>query len=313
MNLADGISIQRPPNDAAPVQRVRSTLLETWPAGTFVENLVARPDGKLLVAVHSTQRLEIVDPAAQGAPRATFAEFPGPIAGPAYVDQDLFVNVSAPGQPPGQIFRVDPAGKVEPWVEVPDALFLNGATPFVGRSLLVGDAIRGRLIRIDVLARTQTVWFEHDVLKKVTAEPWLPGVNGIKTFGRHVYFSNTDAAHIGRVAIEPDGRAGTWELVARKITCDDFAFDLEGNLYATTHVHNSVTRISPRGDRVVLAGADEGLAGSTAAAFGRTAADARSLYVTTTGGILAPYEGVVRTAKLIRLDVGAVGYPVAPL
>ena len=313
MNLADGVAIQRPPHDEAPVQKVAVTLLAEWPAGTFVENLVARADGKLLVAVHSENRLELIDPMRPSAAHDVFAELPGPIAGPAYVDDDLFVNVSAPGQPPGHIFRVDAAGKVEPWVELLDALFLNGSTPFVGRSLLVGDAVRGRLIRVDVERRTQSVWFEDAVLKKVTAEPWLPGVNGIKVFGRHVYFSNTDAAHIGRVAIEADGRAGSVEIVAKSFTCDDFAFDADGSLYGTTHVHNSVTRLSPSGERVVLAGAEEGLAGSTAVAFGRSGADARSLYVTTTGGILAPYEGVVRTAKLLRLDVGAAGHPIVHL
>jgi hypothetical protein len=147
MNLADGIAIKRPPHDDAPARKVPTTLLAEWPAGTFVENLVVRRDGKLLVAVHSTNRLELVDASKQGAPRVTFAELPGPIAGPAYVDEDLFVNVSTPGQPPGHIFRVDASGKVEPWVEIPDALFLNGSTPFVGRSLIVGDAVRGRLIR----------------------------------------------------------------------------------------------------------------------------------------------------------------------
>ena len=313
MNLADGIAIKRPPHDAAPVHEVPSTLLAEWPAGTFVENLVVRADGKLLVAVHSTNQIELIDPTRSSAARDVFAELPGPIAGPAYVGDDLFVNVSAPGQPPGHVFRVAASGEVEPWVEIPDALFLNGSTPFVGRSLLVGDAVRGRLIRVDVERRTQSVWLEDAALKKVTNEPWLPGVNGIKVFGRHVYFSNTDAAHIGRIAIEADGRAGSVEIVAKAFTCDDFAFDVEGNLYATTHVHNSVTRLSPSGERVVLAGAKEGLAGSTAVAFGRGAADARSLYVTTTGGILAPYEGVVRTAKLLRLDVDAAGHPIAHL
>ena len=312
MNLAGGIAIERPPHEAAPVRKVPVTLLAEWPEGTFVENIVARPDGKLLVAVHSTSRLELVDPARPGA-REVFAELPGPIAGPAYVDDDLFVNVSAPGQPPGHIFRIDAAGKVEPWVDIPDALFLNGATPFVGRSLLVGDAVRGRILRVDVEHRTHAVWLEDVALTKVTAEPWLPGVNGIKIFGGYVYFSNTDAAQIGRISFDRESRAGAVEIVAKNFTCDDFAFDTDGNLYATTHVHNSVTRLSPGGERLVLAGAEEGLAGSTAVAFGRASADARALYVTTTGGILAPYEGVVRTAKLLRLDVGAVGHPITRL
>jgi len=43
-------------------------------------------------------------------------------------------------------------------------------------------------------------------------------------------------------------------------------------------------------------------------AFGRALGDATALYVTTTGGLLAPYQGVVQEAKLLRLDVGEKGW-----
>ena len=302
--LVQGIPIERPANDAAPLHKVPTHLIATWPIGTFVENLVTRADGALLVAVHSTCQIEVITPA--GA-RSVLATLPGPIAGPVLLGDALFVNVSAPGQPPGFIFQVYPDGRSESWVEIPDALFLNGATAFLDRSLLVGDAVRGCIYLVDTVARTQRVWFEDAALKKVTAEPWLPGVNGIKRHGRYIYFSNTDAACIGRIPFNEAGQPGAVEIVAERFTCDDFAFDVSGNLYATTHVHNTVTRLSPDGARAVLAGAEEGLAGSTAIAFGRSPADRRSLYVTTTGGILAPHQGRVREAKLLRLDVEAEG------
>lgn len=61
----------------------------------------------------------------------------------------------------------------------------------------------------------------------------------------------------------------------------------------------------------MLAGLDEGMHGSTSAAFGRTEADRRSLYVTTTGGIIGPIDGRVREAKLVCLDIGVEGAPPA--
>ena len=51
------------------------------------------------------------------------------------------------------------------------------------------------------------------------------------------------------------------------------------------------------------------MAGSTACVFG-TGDDAGSLYVTTTGGVIMPFEGVPQEAKLGRLDVGTTGRPV---
>ncbi len=44
-------------------------------------------------------------------------------------------------------------------------------------------------------------------------------------------------------------------------------------------------------------------AGSTACAFGRAAGDAGALYVTTNGGMTAPWRGVVQEAKLLRLEM----------
>ena len=49
--------------------------------------------------------------------------------------------------------------------------------------------------------------------------------------------------------------------------------------------------------------------GATACAFGRAPGDEHALYVTTDGGFIVPHEGVVQDAKLVRLDVSDVGYP----
>jgi hypothetical protein len=42
---------------------------------------------------------------------------------------------------------------------------------------------------------------------------------------------------------------------------------------------------------------------------GRAPGDENVLYVTTDGGLVAPYEGTVQEAKLLRLEVGEVGWP----
>jgi hypothetical protein len=70
-----------------------------------------------------------------------------------------------------------------------------------------------------------------------------------------------------------------------------------------------VDRLDRDGRRVTLAGPEQGLAGSTAAAFGRQGAERTALFVTTTGGIVLPTEGKLETAKLLRLDIGSPGLP----
>ena len=140
-----------------------------------------------------------------------------------------------------------------------------------------------------------------------------PGVNGLKVFGGHLYASNSDRAHIVRVPLSADGLrpVGRPEPFVEGLMADDFAFDQRGNLYLATHPLNSVVRIAPDGrDIAVLGTAEQGLAGSTAVAFGRGPADRDAIYVTTNGGMFLPPPTGAVPAELVRLRVGAEGAPV---
>jgi hypothetical protein len=304
MNLAEGISVERPDHDAAATQRVPARIVTSWPAGTFVENLLARDDGSIVVSVHSEGRLELVTPDGE---RKTWKQFDAGTTGLSMVGNDLFVSVGHPGRNNWAIHRVERDGRSEKLVDVPEALFLNGSTPFRGTSIMVVDSILGRAIEVDTRAAGYTTWLDHDLLRKITAEPMMPGVNGVKTYSKHVYFSCTERALLLRASVSADGGAGSLEVVAERFVGDDFAFDVHGDLYVATHVHNQVQKLATDGKRTVVAGIEEWMNGSTAISFGRRAPDERAIYVTTTGGILAPVEGRLQEAKLVRLDVGVEG------
>ena len=83
-----------------------------------------------------------------------------------------------------------------------------------------------------------------------------------------------------------------------------------GALYITNHIHNTLIRLKQSGERLAIAGPAQGMAGSTACIFGISDNDRTTLYVTTTGGIAMPLDGVVQEAKLVRLDVGIAGRPI---
>jgi hypothetical protein len=51
-----------PPHDAAPLEPVPHRVVAEWPAGTFVENLVTRPNGDVIVTILSEGRLDRVSP-----------------------------------------------------------------------------------------------------------------------------------------------------------------------------------------------------------------------------------------------------------
>jgi sugar lactone lactonase YvrE len=109
--------------------------------------------------------------------------------------------------------------------------------------------------------------------------------------------------------LQPDGHPGPIETAATHVLADDFAFGASGSLYIATHPEQTVFRLDAAGNRTTVAGPKQGAVGTTACAFGRAPGDENGLYVTTDGGLVAPYEGAVQEAKLLRLEVGEVGWP----
>jgi sugar lactone lactonase YvrE len=296
-----------PGHDAGDFAPVPSRIVTTWPAGHFAENLAVTSEGLVYVSLHSHQRIDIIDPATGHT--KPFATLPTPVAGLA-LDRNgtLWVTGGVLGQTPGRIWRVDAGGAVQDWLEIPDAVFLNGATPHPdGRHILVAESVTGRLLSIDIVSPGVSTWLEDERLKP-TSEG-IPGANGVKFFGGHIHVSVTGSDSLYRAPLAADGSCGKLAEWATHLRADDFAFDVNGGAYIATHPAHSVLRLAPDGTRTTLAGPAQGAVGSTAAAFGRAAGDMQALYVTTTGGLWSPYEGQVQPAKLLRLELAVAGHP----
>lgn len=290
--LPPGLGRHEPP----PFEPVSSTLVTTWPVGTFVENLVPLPTGELLVSVLSQSQLEVVSP--DGA-RRVLARTPVPPAGILAAEDACFVVAGEPGKGPYHVLRVGLDGQLTEWVAVPDARFLNGfalVDPGVGYAV---DSMLGQVVRIDLRRPGHEVVLAHELLTKSTPAPEIPGVNGIKRRDDELILTNTERALVLRAPLGADGPTGEVEVVAENLRGDDLAIGANGDVYLTTHIHNSVVRLGRDGGRVAVAGPEQGMAGSTACVFGATG----GLYVTTTGGVVMPLHGVTQPAKLVRLDI----------
>jgi sugar lactone lactonase YvrE len=193
-------------------------------------------------------------------------------------------------------------------LDVPDSLFLNGFTPARPGFGYCVDSLLGAVFEIDLARATSRLVLRHELLGKISAEPMLPGVNGVKIGDDALWLTNTDRALVLRAGLNGDGPDGRVEIAAGHLRGDDLALDDAGNLYVTTHIHNTLVRLDPDGRRVALAGPDQGMHGSTACAFG-VGVDDHAVFVTTTGGIVMPVDDTPREAKLVRLDVGRPGRP----
>jgi len=280
----------------------------SWPVGTFAENLAVAADGRVFVSLHSENRIDVYDPATHAV--SAFAHVPAPVAGLAFdASGALWATGGVLGQAPGLVWRIDAQGLAQEWATIPDALFLNGATPHPnGRSLLICESVTGRVIEVDQTAHGQWRTWLHDPQLAPTGQG-TPGANGIKVFGSRALISVTDRNLLLACAFADAGEAGALTVAAAHLRADDFAFDAEGRAYIATHPANTILRLAPDGARQTLVGPDEGAVGATAVAFGRAAADAKSLYFTTTGGAWSPYRGQVQPAKLVRCEVGVSGHP----
>ena len=292
-----------------PLVPVPHRIVATWPVGTFIENVAVLADGDFCLAVHNKRQLLRVK--RDGSSRV-WMETPASPAGFVAFGRGVVFVAGEPGAGPHHVYELTGAGELHRRLEVPDTLFLNGFTP-AGRSLAYTvDSIRGTIIEIDTDRWASRVVLTDERLGKCSDEPMLPGANGVKATEGGLYVTNTDRALALRVGLSESGTVTDVTVLADALRGDDLALDATGDLFVTNHIHNTLIRVSADGtSRVAIAGPEQGMAGSTACAFHPD--DPGALYVTTTGGVIMPLNGVPQDAKLVRLEVGTIGRPLPSL
>lgn len=299
-----------PGHDGGRWAPVTCEVVASWAQGHFAENVAVGSDGVIYVSLHSHHRIDRYNPRTRLLDE--FAHLAAPAAGLAFDREDaLWVTGGTVGQTPGFVWRIGRDERPELWVEIPDAVFMNGCTPHPdGKTLLVCESVTGRILAIDQRRKHWKVWLEDGRLRPKSTQ--MPGANGIKLYQSWIWISVTDHDRILRSEIAAGGSAGPIEIVAEGLRADDFAFGESGTAYIATHAAQTVLRLTADGTRETIAGPSEGAVGSTACAFGRRSEDRTSLYVTTTGGMWSPYQGHVQDAKLLRLNVGESGQALLP-
>src|SRR5262249_43763244 len=174
---------------------------------------------------------------------------------------------------------------------------------------------------------TARVWLQHDSLAYVPGSADVlgmvsnqPGVNGVRYAPRthYLYYTSTGQRLFMRVPVDPGtlDPAAPPDFVAGGTMADDFIIDEDvGVAYVTTHRQNTIDRVplAPGGSdtRQTVVGEpfNDQLVGPSSAAWGRHPGDyGRIAYVTTDGGLVAPPpDGIVRPAKLVRVELPAAG------
>jgi sugar lactone lactonase YvrE len=289
-----------------PIELAPSKVITSFPVNTFLENLAIAPDGTIFVTNHEVGQIVRISPDGNQQIHATVE---GKVSGIALTANGGLVAAGWNADSIPVVSLIASDGKVETLLTLPDAMFLNGITPLSNTQYLAADSYRGAIWLIDVAQRRGSIWLEHPMLARSNSESVFPAANGLKGFGDFLYVSNTEKMLLLRIPVDTADQPGEPEIFVEQTNIDDFAFDVEGNLYGATHIYNSVVRIASDRTTTIIAQAEAGVIGSTAVAFGQSDSDCTAIYVVTNGGMFLPPPTGVVPANVVRLEVGKAGYP----
>jgi hypothetical protein len=291
-------------NDAAIALAPAQTIAQ-FPENTFLESIVISSDNQLYVSSHEEGKIYRLSRTGEC---ALHGQIMGKAAGLAALPAGnlLLSGWNAEGMP--TLWAIAPNGTPEVIAELPEAMFLNGITPLTSDRYLIADSYRGAIWQLDLSTHQVSLWLEHSLLARSEPDAVFPAVNGLKIFEQRLYASNTQQQTLIRIPILEQYQPGEPEIWVEGINLDDFAFDIAGNLYGTTHVFNSLVKISPQGEVTVVATAAQGMVGNTAAAFGK-GDYCTYAYVVTNGGMSFPPPTGLEPAKVVELEIGQAGLP----
>jgi sugar lactone lactonase YvrE len=256
-------------------------------AGQTPESVAITPDGTAYVSLAFASQIRRITP------RGSQATLTMPTAGgitvgvaiDAHHDNDLDVAVRSPDPAAAGIWRIPRVGFDHPTrtAALPTTSFPNGITFDADGNLYIADSDLGRIWRLARGWSQAIVWAQGPLLSP-TGESFqgfvLPGANGLKIRGKTLYVSNTSTQNIIAIPIDREGTAGSMTVRFSRVQADDFAFAVNGDLYATENPLNRLVRITPSSVVTTVATASDGLENPSDVAFDPRPGHRRDLFIT---------------------------------
>lgn len=198
-------------------------------------------------------------------------------------------------------------GQLEQLASIPSGSFLNGIS-WVGGYLYAADTFGAKVWRLNTVRPSVMEIWSADPLLAPRPNATFPGPNGLKYFRGNIYVSVSDTALVLKFRIQRDGSAGPAVIHATigqpgGPGCDDFSFDILGNLYCGSDPFNTVIKVSPEGYVSTILTVADGLDGPSATFFGR---GAESTYLYVTNGAF-PFFSQTHTPSLMKVNLGIPG------
>ncbi|KAI9041419.1 uncharacterized protein KD926_006815 [Aspergillus affinis] len=296
-----------------------STVFQLERNGSWFENLAVRSDGTLLATRIDAPEIWSIEPNNNSShPRlgSLLVTFPDAMStlGIAEIDCDVFAvvagNLSLPNIIPTHgsfviwtvdLTRATPSTQV--LAHMPSGEFLDGMTKFSDDLLLIADASKGAIWRLNVRTGEHSVALSHASMGPATGQPVTVGVNGLKVLGNYVYYTSTSQEVYARIPVDDNATAvGPVEIITSGFYFDGLALMADGTAYLTTNPQNEVIEVSPEGRVRLFAGNQFMLTvgGSTAATIDQ---ERSILHVATSGAQFAPVMGRMEPAKIVAISL----------
>ena len=198
--------------------------------------------------------------------------------------------------------------------DFPDAMLLDGMTTVDADAglVLISDPGLGVVWSLNVQTGATAQAIKLPDMQSLAGDMPTLGVNGIHYVNGYLYYTSTDQQLLVRLPISSAGTAtGQPITVASSFGyLDDFDLDNVNNAYVAVN-STAISLVQPNGHVLLLSGGSgaPALPGVTGGRFGRTALDATTLYIGTTGGSFAYLsQNFTHPGGILKIEVGAAGY-----
>ncbi|KAJ5761743.1 uncharacterized protein N7511_005125 [Penicillium nucicola] len=189
---------------------------------------------------------------------------------------------------------------------LPDAQALNGMTTFSQNPdlVLIADSPKGAVWKVNTKTGDYSVALNDTTMLPAKGQALPLGINGLKMVEDYLYYSSTTRMEFCRVKVDEEVKPiGEYEVIASGFLPDNLDVNEDGMAYIATDPQNSVVRITPSGQISLVAGGQLSteMPGPTST---RLSDDRKTLYVGTSGGQVAPVLGTFKEpAKVVKITL----------
>lgn len=271
---------------------------------TDIENIAVRSNGQLLLNVITAPSVFTLDPMlANPSPKLvhTFSETTS-MTGIIEVSPDVFAvatgNITWEEfegyKGTWSVWTIDFRGSETPAItkitSIPEVTLLNGMTSMPGTTdlILMCESVAGQVWSLNTTSGQYLPVIQDAAFLPSTTFPL--GINGIRTFGRELYFTNSALGTFGRLPLAPNATAtGPIQILCNlppgSQAYDDFAITSDGISFVTDHP-TALTKVYPDGAQIIYLNSTD-LIQPTSVVLGRGSEEQECIAYVVTAGVEA--------------------------